>query len=225
MDAVRFDNVARSLIAGSSRRTLLGLVIGGIAAALGVADGEARNQRKKCKRCGPCRACKRGSVSRSRTASAAAGRRFVRAEHASVRPNAAPMPTALPARPAKGGSVVPAARAARVARAERAFAHPGRRTVKAPASLLRSAAAPAPRAKHAAPTLASARMCGTIPPSVASAPTGNAPVARSARTGTAGSRAPSGSPVSPAVAVTPASTRTTPATTSAPGSVSSTATL
>jgi len=162
MDADRFDNVARSLIAGSSRRTLLGLVIGGIAAALGVADGEARNQRKKCKRCGPCRACKRGKCKSKPNGIGCGGTKVCQSGTCVCPTQCCANADCGACEICQGGQCIAGCQGGKSCQGGTCVCHPGRRTVKAPASRMRSAAAPAPRAKHAAPTLASARMCGTI---------------------------------------------------------------
>ena len=61
MDADRFDDVARSLIARSSRRAAPGLALGAIFTIRGFTDVDARRRKRKCKRpCGACRACRRG---------------------------------------------------------------------------------------------------------------------------------------------------------------------
>lgn len=61
MDASRFDAMTRSLTGDSTRRTLLGLLLGASSATLGVADAGA----KKCKKpCGPCKRCRRGRCRR-----------------------------------------------------------------------------------------------------------------------------------------------------------------
>lgn len=62
MDTGRFDDFARALIA-PSRRTVLGLTVGGLFSSLGLtaAPAKKRKNKKKCKKqCGPCQSCKKG---------------------------------------------------------------------------------------------------------------------------------------------------------------------
>jgi hypothetical protein len=62
MDATHFDRLARSLFAGQTRRTMLGLGAGGLLGALGLENGDAKKHKnkKKCKKCGPCEKCQKG---------------------------------------------------------------------------------------------------------------------------------------------------------------------
>ncbi len=59
MDAERFDALARSLFVSPSRRSLLGAVVGGALATVGMDRAEAKKSRKKkkCKNCGECQQC------------------------------------------------------------------------------------------------------------------------------------------------------------------------
>jgi hypothetical protein len=64
VDADRFDAVVRSLTDRSTRRTTLGISLGGVLGALGLAVSEARKKKKrkkkKCKKCSSCQTCKKG---------------------------------------------------------------------------------------------------------------------------------------------------------------------
>jgi hypothetical protein len=60
MESTRFDRLIRIFSQHVTRRTALGFL-----SALGLADvltpeAEGKKRRRKCKRCGPCRRCKRG---------------------------------------------------------------------------------------------------------------------------------------------------------------------
>jgi hypothetical protein len=58
MDDERFDLVVRTLVAPRSRRTVLGITVGGIIAGLDLADAEAKKRRKKKQKKRPsCSAC------------------------------------------------------------------------------------------------------------------------------------------------------------------------
>jgi hypothetical protein len=59
MDAERFDLVVRSLFAPCSRRTVLGLALGGIVSGpfRDEAAGKKRRKKKRKTRSSPCRAC------------------------------------------------------------------------------------------------------------------------------------------------------------------------
>ena len=70
MDADRFDEVARALIHGTSRRAALSLALATIVTSLGPAEGDARRRRNRKKRrqqqqqcgsCGVCESCQQGA--------------------------------------------------------------------------------------------------------------------------------------------------------------------
>lgn len=70
MDADRFDQVARALFHGMSRRTALSLALATIVTNLGPAEGDARRRRNRKKRrqqqqqcgsCGVCESCQQGA--------------------------------------------------------------------------------------------------------------------------------------------------------------------
>ncbi len=75
MDANRFDDVARTLIRGTSRRTALGLALATLVTPLGSTEGDARRRRNRKKRrqqqqqqqqcgagvCGVCQSCQQST--------------------------------------------------------------------------------------------------------------------------------------------------------------------
>ena len=69
MDANRFDDVARALIHGTSRRAALGLALVAALTSLGPATADARRRHKRrhrrqqqqqCTSCGVCESCQQG---------------------------------------------------------------------------------------------------------------------------------------------------------------------
>lgn len=76
MDANRFDDVARSLTAVLSRRTVFGFALAGLAGAGNLWGAEAKkgnNRKKKCKKCGPCKICKKGKCKANKPDGTACG--------------------------------------------------------------------------------------------------------------------------------------------------------
>ena len=57
MDADRFDTLTRAFLMGSSRRTVLGLSLGGVLSPLALDVSEAKKKKKKCP---PCKKRKKG---------------------------------------------------------------------------------------------------------------------------------------------------------------------
>lgn len=68
MDQNRFDALTRSLIAAASRRTILGITLGGVLGLLGPGRDAAAAKKRRCRpKCGVCQRCQKGKCHQTKS--------------------------------------------------------------------------------------------------------------------------------------------------------------